>query len=630
MEHFYSELKRRKVINSLLLYAMGVWLILQVVDVVSEPLLLPAWLPRALIIAAAIGFPIVACLSWIFDFTRAGLVQTSIEGEGVRPAVGVIPILTLSVAVVAGSALVSRRWSEEPADIAQEQNILSMAILPFDVTDDILQPHLVRLADELIVRIGKEDSIRLASSDAVSALRQTMNLSAQAEQLGVTYLLGGSIEGNSEGVTLSSWVFDSNENDVVWTKEFLSAQLYVVTDLVADDLLEYFGVQSPATTVLTSNAEAYDLYLRGLQAEAADRDLDLATELWLSALDADARFSLPYARLCELNVRLYRSLSQISHFEAAERYCFRALTLDSESLEVHKALGDIYTASGQIQQARDAYNRALAINPEHFRSRLGLARTYLQDNQVLLESMITDIIRDHPGSPAGYQALQNLYFNQGRYAEAVEPARQSYRLRPESDSAKLNLTGNLTMAGEFEEAKSLLLEMLQQESSRVGDIHNVLATVYFFEGEFDQAAELYREARAREPEDPVLARNLADTIWHASDPAAAMPVFEEVVTLSQQHRLINPDDLGSLNSLLVAYGSLGNETLMSEILTSLMEASPNDPQAHYNAAVAYARIGNTELAQEHANHAIEFGYSMALLKADPDIRDVAVDRLPNL
>lgn len=58
------------------MYAVTAWLLLQIGSVTFEPLGLPTWSQRALIIGVAIGLPIALVLAWIFDVTPAGTVRT--------------------------------------------------------------------------------------------------------------------------------------------------------------------------------------------------------------------------------------------------------------------------------------------------------------------------------------------------------------------------------------------------------------------------------------------------------------------------------------------------------------------------------------------------------------------------
>jgi len=68
------ELKRRRVFQTAAMYLVAGWLVVQVVDVVKEPLQLAPWFHTVVIIVVAIGFPIALMLSWVFDLTRGGVV----------------------------------------------------------------------------------------------------------------------------------------------------------------------------------------------------------------------------------------------------------------------------------------------------------------------------------------------------------------------------------------------------------------------------------------------------------------------------------------------------------------------------------------------------------------------------
>lgn len=627
MDKLFQELSRRKVLSSLLLYAMAAWLILQVTDVVAEPLLLPAWIQRTFVIAAILGFPLVAVLSWFFDLTKSGLVPTdSVEGDERLP-LGFANFSISIVVLIGMSIVISRQWEESAINNEStaplESRLISLAILPFEGTLGNVEPHLTRLSQELAVRLANNGNIKLASESAIALLPADAERTQQAAQLATQYILSGDITDASEGVSLSVWLFDAESEIEVWRRDFQNAQVYVVNDLVVNEMLRFFGLQPIGNGLLTTNAIAYDLYLKGLMNLASDTN-DIAVSFFEEAISEDPRFPLPHASLCNYYVYLYRSERSIESFETAERFCFRALTLDDGSLEVHEAMASIYSASGQLEKARDSFKTALTINPRHFESNLGLARTYVSQDPVYAESILTELMRDHPGDPEVYSALQNLYFNQGRYQDAVEPARLALQLRPNSQREQYNLATNLLLSGNFTESKNILLSMLEEGSPRGGSIQNALATAYYFEGLYPEAAELYKDALAREPENAVFIRNLGDVTWHGQGENDAKPLFENVIDLGERHLQINPDDIGVLSSLIVAYGSIGDSEGLESKIQALLELSNTDPQDHYDIAVAYSRLGNPELSSQHANMAIELGYSSSYLMADPDLAGAEV------
>jgi len=69
LSQFWHELKRRRVIHVITVYATAAFVIIELVNNLAEPLNLPASLPTIVIIVLAIGFPLVIILSWLYDLT---------------------------------------------------------------------------------------------------------------------------------------------------------------------------------------------------------------------------------------------------------------------------------------------------------------------------------------------------------------------------------------------------------------------------------------------------------------------------------------------------------------------------------------------------------------------------------
>jgi len=77
LSQFWQELKRRKVNKVIAMYAGAAYVLFELAGNVVEPLNLPDWTPRLVILVALIGFPIVIILSWLFDITPEGIGKTA-------------------------------------------------------------------------------------------------------------------------------------------------------------------------------------------------------------------------------------------------------------------------------------------------------------------------------------------------------------------------------------------------------------------------------------------------------------------------------------------------------------------------------------------------------------------------
>ena len=77
LSQFWQELKRRNVVRVITVYAGAAFVILELVDIIAEPLKLPYWLLPVVIVLLSIGFIIAIILSWIYDVhPEGGIVKT--------------------------------------------------------------------------------------------------------------------------------------------------------------------------------------------------------------------------------------------------------------------------------------------------------------------------------------------------------------------------------------------------------------------------------------------------------------------------------------------------------------------------------------------------------------------------
>jgi hypothetical protein len=74
---FWQELKCRKVVRVITVYAAAAFVILELVSIIVEPLKLPEWLLPVVIVLLCVGFIITVIVSWIYDIhPEGGIVKT--------------------------------------------------------------------------------------------------------------------------------------------------------------------------------------------------------------------------------------------------------------------------------------------------------------------------------------------------------------------------------------------------------------------------------------------------------------------------------------------------------------------------------------------------------------------------
>ena len=579
---------------------------------------------RTIAIALILGFPVTLVLAWIYEITVEGVKRTEevqpdesiTDRTGRKLDFAIIGILSVAVALFALDRFVWERFEDDAATASQNYSI---AVLPFQLASEQVAPFLGQLSSDISRLLQRSNQLRIASEDAIEALPTDSSYADIAARLGVRYLVGGAVQFVGDGVTLTVSLFDNDAGNKVWMSEFEDAQLQQTSNAVAEAILVKINARPISLPDGTVDPRAYELYLSARQHWAIDELSDKAEELYVEVIKLDPRFAPALAGYCSFLVQRYRILDSIDDFEEAERLCHRAWTIDAQSVEVHQALGDLYRESGQTKKARESYVAALAISPNDLRAQVYIVDTYREEEPDLAEIQLKKIIRQHPGSPDAYKTLQYLYYRQGRYVEAVEQLEWVVRLLPDSEADKSNLSSALMLAGMFGEAKTLLLEILENGSPEIGAIESNLATIQYFEGDYAAAAELYRAAIDREGNEDYLYRNLGDAIWHLDGKKAAEPIYRDAILLAEPQLKINPNNVDALDTLMVAYGSIGDSVRFETLKNRVLALAENDPQIRYDIAVTASRIGDMETARLHAEKARELGYPVALLRSDRDI-----------
>ena len=626
---FITELRRRNVFRAGAAYTVLAWLTMQVADILLETFSAPPWIMKILLLALAVGLPVTLVLAWLYELTISGIQRTEnvIPEESITYVTGkklnfaIIGVLTVAVTIFAVDRFVLQNGSASPAG---DNSFASVGVMPFNIESRQIAPFFGQLSADLTRLLQRSSRIRTASFDAVDALPANSSPIEAATQLGVRFLINGVIGKTADAIRLKVSLFDREAGEVVWEREFEDAHLQQTTNAVASEILLeiHGGPVAPATE--DSDPEAYEIYLRAKQQDAISRMSDETEKLYREAIAIDPRFAPALASLCDFLAGRFGTKRTTADFEEAERVCHRAWTIDAQSPVVQYALGSLYAESGQTEKARDAFTSSLEINPGALNAQIAIAETYHEDDPGLAENLLKRIIEQHPGSPNAYMSLQYLYWKQGRYAEAVDTMKWVMRLLPNDEGVKFRLSSTMILAGQFAEAKDLLIPLVENDAVDLASINSNLATILFFEHDFSAAAELYLDAIEKEPEDPVYYRNLGDATWHLDGPGVADPIFQEAIRLAKRQLAINPDDSYALSSVMVSAASIGDMEAYQKARQKMIDSWGSDPQTQYDFAVAASRLGEMGVAQEHARNAYDLGYPVALLRADPDISATGV------
>ena len=134
---FWHELKRRKVVRVITVYAAAAWVILEFISNIEEPFGLPDWTTRFVFVILCVGLIISIILSWIYDITPEGIEKT----KPAQKATEVIPeklstvnawkIATfISIIIIIGLIIFHLLGVRKQAEIITDLE-KTIAVLPF-------------------------------------------------------------------------------------------------------------------------------------------------------------------------------------------------------------------------------------------------------------------------------------------------------------------------------------------------------------------------------------------------------------------------------------------------------------------------------------------------------------------
>ena len=79
LRQFLAELRRRRVMRVLVMYAIGGWLIIQIAATLLPGLNVPDWSVTLVIALVALGLPLALMLAWAFDVDEDGIKRTPVR-----------------------------------------------------------------------------------------------------------------------------------------------------------------------------------------------------------------------------------------------------------------------------------------------------------------------------------------------------------------------------------------------------------------------------------------------------------------------------------------------------------------------------------------------------------------------
>ena len=490
MKSFWSELKRRNVVRVGAAYLAGSWVILQVADIVLPNLAATPWIMTTLIYSAAIGFPCALIVAWYFEMTPEGIktaVETtdmaSVGFAGRKIDFAIIGTLILAV----GFLLVERESPVAEADVLPN----SIAVLPFEnMSGDPDQDYFADgITEDITTDLSKYGPFFVISRNSTFTYKGTaVNVKNVARELGVQYVLEGSVQISGDRVRITSQLIDAIADKHIWAERYdrkiediFDLQDEISQSIVSSVAPEFLSAEMKrAQRKETRSLDAWDSYMRAYWhfMRFTQHDIATAQELLGEAIAQDPNqanyhglLAVTYALQVFYGWSESREQSLRNALESAER----GLALDDQDAQVIRSAGLVHFFMKNHDVALGYYQRSVEANPYDAESRallgagLGVAGDYdaaLDQFEAAIRLSPRDLhiatwyqymgiaafvagrdeeaaewsvkaIQSNPQLPAGHRTLASVYGNLGQFAEAVVAREKLLDLQPDLTISQL-------------------------------------------------------------------------------------------------------------------------------------------------------------------------------------------------
>ena len=351
-------------------------------------------------------------------------------------------VAVVAVAVVAAGVWLVRDRLRVPGD-----RRTMLVVLPFENRSGSPEDEFFSdgVTDEMIAQLGALDPKRLGVIARTTAMQYKGSRKGVMEigrELGVDYLLEGSVRRDARRVRITAQLVDVGSQTQLWTETYerdVSDVLMLQRDVagrIAQSLAG--GVLSPVLARATRRSPTFAAYELALRGRAYRQQ---ATE--------------PAVREC------------VAMFE-------QAVALDAEYAAAHAGLADCYRLLGGpgwevgppaelLEQARLAADHALDIDPElpeGYAAR-GMVRFTYDWDLPAADRDLSRAIALNPSYARAHQYRSAVLMTMGRFDEAVASARRAQELDPLSATEGTTLAVRLYYAGRLEDAERQFRQVLQ-------------------------------------------------------------------------------------------------------------------------------------------------------------------------
>jgi len=401
----------------------------------------------------------------------------------------IVAFTTMALVIVGGMVIWLKPWAPEFEPASVERMVFplpgkpSIAVLPFaNMSEDPKQEYFVDgMTEDLITDLSKLSGLLVIARNSTFTYKgKAVKVQQVAEELGVRYVLEGSVRRAGEQVRINAQLIDATTGGHLWAERYDGSlsDVFALQDQVTQNIIRELAVRltpgdkARQAEAITDDPEAHDAFLRG----------------WAHYVRSSAE---DYS-------------AAIPHFEEAIR-------LDPNYSRAHAVLASIY----QVARIR-GWQAHLGLTPDD---------TLEQAVEHLAEAMKTP-------TPLAHQVASSFFTGQGQHDEAIAEAEHAVELDTNDPAGYFAMARALAFAGRSVEAAEFIDKAKRLNPYYPADYDFYSGVVEFGQERFEEAVVSLENAHKLTRDNPGVLMFLIASYGHLGRAADAEPAMEKLRALA--------------------------------------------------------------------------------------------------
>jgi len=539
LTQFWNELKRRKVIRVMAMYAASAFIILEAVDIIFPRMGLPDWTVTLVIFLLIIGFIFSIIISWIFDVTSEGLKKTEPVKVAKVPTAKTskrkleLSDLIIVVLVVVVCILIYPKIfnGDKFGDIRDEDGRISAVVLPFqNLSGDTLYDGFeLGLQDLIINKLSNSDELSVRH---IQTMYDFMNNTEQlsyasitpsyasdvAQKLDANTVIFGSLNSSGDKIRIIANLMNSKNKEIYRSfpiEGYFKDNIFQLADSISyliKNFLEIKVIEQDADDdtrffIETESSDAYRYFSKGLD-KFFIKDWESAIDLFSLTLEID-----PY--LLWARIFLFTSYGNDGRYTIAKNLTdslYRQIDeYDYDDQLYIKYFHSLYKKNAPLTS--ELIKKIIIENP-HSRAMWYEAGRYyynqLKQNDLAIEALEKSLEIDEKWGGEWkwiplYTMLGSAYHENGQHEKEQEIYKLGFRISPDDPNIIFRQAVCALSRGTIDEANERIEKYRsigKSEGMEKYWINYWIGRIYMEAEHFDKAMEIFNELIDENPNEP--------------------------------------------------------------------------------------------------------------------------------